>query len=99
MPGLARIALVTLLPVSVAVQHNGSRMKKNTKRILATVAGLIVVAAIWAGWQWQQGSALPSQVQVGSEQPFAWVDCKARLFDGAPAVAVMFSQPLARSQD
>ena len=74
-------------------------MKKSTKLVLAIVAALIVVAAIWAGWQWQQGSALPSQVQVGNEQPFAWVDCKARLFDGAPAVAVMFSQPLARSQD
>ena len=38
-------------------------------------------------------------VAVGSAEPFAWVDCKPRLLDGAPAVAVMFTQPLARSQD
>ncbi len=41
----------------------------------------------------------PSRVEVGSAQPFALAECKARLFDGAPAIAVMFTQPLARSQD
>ena len=39
-----------------------------------------------------------SQAEVGSSQAFALAECKPRLFDGAPAVAVMFTQPLARSQ-
>ena len=74
-------------------------MSKKIRLLLAALAILIVIAALWALRQWQPGSASPSQVEIGSQQPFAWVDCKARLFDGAPAVAVMFTQPLARSQD
>ena len=76
-------------------------MSKKIRLLLAALVTLIVIviAALWAGRQWQPGSASPSQVEIGAQQPFAWVDCKARLFDGAPAVAVMFTQPLARSQD
>ncbi len=40
-----------------------------------------------------------NRAEVGSSQAFALVDCKARLLDGSPAVALMFTQPLARSQD
>ncbi len=74
-------------------------MSKKIRLLLAALAILIVMAALWALKPWQPGSASPSQVEIGSQQPFAWVDCKARLFDGAPAVAVMFTQPLAGSQD
>ncbi len=74
-------------------------MDKNKRLMGAAVGALVSLLAIWGAWQWKSGSDLPSQVEIGSEQPFAWVDCKARLLDGAPAVAVMFSQPLSRSQD
>lgn len=74
-------------------------MSRKIVLLLAALTTLIVIVALWAGRPWQPGSASPSQVEIGTQQPFAWVDCKPRLFDGAPAVAVMFSQPLARSQD
>lgn len=72
------------------------------QRIKAAIAAVIVVlVAVLAWWAWSSGrqDTLPSRVEVGSAQPFALADCKARLFDGAPAIAVMFTQPLARSQD
>ena len=62
-------------------------MSKKIRLLLAALAALIVIVALWTGRQWQPDSATPSQVEIGSQQPFAWVDCKARLFDGAPAVA------------
>lgn len=40
----------------------------------------------------------PSVAEVGSPEAFAMAGCTPRLFDGAPAIAVMFTQPLARSQ-
>jgi len=68
---------------------------------LALAAAALAVTAI-AGtlvWQRQQAPSLPSAVDVGSAAPFALADCRPRLFDGAPAIAVTFTQPLARSQD
>jgi hypothetical protein len=38
----------------------------------------------------------PSVAEVGSPEAFAMAGCTPRLFDGAPAIAVMFTQPLAR---
>ena len=67
---------------------------------LALAAALVATAA--AGllvWQRLQGPSLPSAVDMGSAAPFALADCRARMFDGAPAIAVTFTQPLARSQD
>jgi uncharacterized protein YfaS (alpha-2-macroglobulin family) len=67
--------------------------------VLSAVAAVsVAAAAIWGGWQLLHPSADPTQPD-GNAEPFAWVDCKPRLLDGSPAVAVMFTQPLARSQD
>ena len=67
---------------------------------LALAAALVATAgAGFLVWQRLQAPPLPSAVEVGSASPFALVDCRARLFDGAPAIAVSFTQPLARSQD
>ncbi|MFG6449366.1 alpha-2-macroglobulin [Roseateles sp. BYS180W] len=69
---------------------------------LKAVGALGVAAALLAGgwWGWKQG---PGQVtgegEEGSAAAFALVDCKPRMFDGAPALAVSFTQPLARDQD
>lgn len=73
-------------------------MQKRTQAIASSLAALLSLAALWGVWKWMQTDT-PHQVDVGSSEPFAWVDCKPRLLDGAPAVAVMFTQPLARSQD
>ena len=66
---------------------------------LGLLAALLIAALAFAGWRFSTRSDVPSRVDVGTAQPFALADCKARLFDGAPAIAVMFTQPLARSQD
>ena len=75
-------------------------MSPRLKIALAAAAATAVAALAFVGWQrLQPSSGLPSQVDVGTAAPFALADCKPRLFDGAPAIAVMFTQPLARSQD
>ena len=74
-------------------------MQKPTSTVWLTLAALLMAAAVWGGWKLKPGDAPAQPVAVGSAEPFAWVDCKPRLLDGAPAVAVMFTQPLARSQD
>jgi hypothetical protein len=73
-------------------------MMKFSPALSAAVAVSVTAAAIWGGWQLLH----PSESQTTTDrnaEPFAWVDCKPRLLDGSPAVAVMFTQPLARSQD
>ena len=74
-------------------------MQKPTSTVWLTLAALLMAVAVWGGWKLKPGDAPAQPVAVGSAEPFAWVDCKPRLLDGAPAVAVMFTQPLARSQD
>lgn len=75
----------------------------NTRIKWALIAVVLLAAAAAAGWYVQQhglgGGGPGSRAEVGSAQPFAMAECRARLFDGSPAVAVMFTQPLARSQD
>jgi uncharacterized protein YfaS (alpha-2-macroglobulin family) len=73
-------------------------MKTRSWRLLAALLATVAAVAAGIGWYLSQPSS-PSRVDVGSAEPFAWVDCKARLLDGSPALAVMFTQPLARSQD
>lgn len=74
----------------------------NTRLKWALVTGLLLIAAAAIGWYVQNGGTggtSPSRAAVGgSNQAFAMAECRARLFDGSPAVAVMFTQPLARSQ-
>jgi uncharacterized protein YfaS (alpha-2-macroglobulin family) len=79
-------------------------MTARSKLISFALAALLLAAAGLGAWQWQkrQGpgeGASSNRAEVGSAQAFALADCKARLFDGSPAVALMFTQPLARSQD
>ena len=74
-------------------------MTMRFKFLFGAFAAVLIAALTYAGWRYHARDAAPSRVEVGSAQPFALADCKARLFDGAPAVAVMFTQPLARSQD
>lgn len=76
-------------------------IRNRTTLTVALAALLLVVAAIgFFGWSRHgQPADAPNRGEIGSAQPFAMAECKARLFDGAPAVAVMFTQPLARAQD
>ena len=74
-------------------------MTARTKLILLAVTALVALAAALGWWRFGHHIVSPSRVEVGSAQPFALVDCKARLFDGSPAVAITFTQPLSRSQD
>ncbi|MDD5030876.1 MAG: MG2 domain-containing protein, partial [Rhodoferax sp.] len=72
------------------------------KAIKVGLTALVVAVAGGVGWYgWQSGSQpeLASSADIGSEQAFALADCKARMFDGSPAIAVSFTQALDRSQD
>ena len=70
------------------------------KAVTALVGvGVLAGAGLWA-WQRQAGPGLPSSAEIGGEQAaFALLDCKARLFDGSPAIALSFTQPLDAKQD
>jgi alpha-2-macroglobulin len=73
-----------------------------TKAIKIGLAAVAVAAAAglgWYGWNASQTSDLGSSADIVSEQAFAFADCKARMFDGSPAIAVGFTQPLDRGQD
>lgn len=68
------------------------------------VLGLVGAAAVIGGGWWASqklgGPALPSSADLGGETAaFALLDCTPRLFDGAPAIAVSFTQPLDGKQD
>jgi uncharacterized protein YfaS (alpha-2-macroglobulin family) len=71
--------------------------------VRAAVAAVVVAGAAVAGylgWQHFRQPALPSSAEVGAEEAaFAFSECKARLLDGSPAIAVMFTQALDRRQD
>lgn len=70
------------------------------KAVMALVGAGVVVGAGWWVAQKQSGPGLPSSAEVGAEEAaFAFTECKARLFDGSPAIAVMFTQALDRKQD
>ncbi|MDR7335632.1 alpha-2-macroglobulin [Roseateles asaccharophilus] len=69
----------------------------------AVVAAVVVAGAAVAGyfgWQHFKTPGLPSSAEVGAEEAaFSFSECKARLFDGSPAIAVMFTQALDAKQD
>ncbi len=83
---------------SVAHSSPHHRTPRLKSALAAAALAVFAIAGVLV-WQRQQETALPSSVDVGLATPFALADCRARLFDGAPAVAVTFTQPLARSQD
>ena len=73
-----------------------------TKAIKMGLAAVAVAAAAglgWYGWNSSQTPGLSSSTDIVSEQAFAFADCKARMFDGSPAIAVSFTQALDRGQD
>ena len=47
----------------------------------------------------QLGPSAPSVATLDPNEPFALVECKARSFDGSPAIAAVFTQPLNRKQN
>lgn len=70
------------------------------KVVLGVVGAVAVVAGGWWAAQKLGSPSLPSSAEVGGEQAaFALLDCKPRLFDGAPAIAISFTQPLDGKQD
>ncbi|KQW46787.1 alpha-2-macroglobulin [Pelomonas sp. Root662] len=70
------------------------------KAVTALVGVGVLAGAGWWAWQRQSEPGLPSSAEIGGEQAaFALLDCKARLFDGSPAIALSFTQPLDAKQD
>ena len=70
-------------------------------RPLATllVAAVVVVSAVLAWRTLPRNEGGPPAADAGAAAPFTLADCRSRLFDGSPAVALMFTRPLKRSQD
>ncbi|MBV8034531.1 alpha-2-macroglobulin [Roseateles sp.] len=69
------------------------------KAVLGLVGAGVVAGAGWWAWQRSAGPGLPSSAEVGEQTAFALMDCKPRLLDGSPAIAVSFTQPLDSRQD
>ncbi|HET9644897.1 MAG TPA: MG2 domain-containing protein, partial [Burkholderiaceae bacterium] len=77
-----------------------------SKRGPATLVVALVIALaaiIGAGWWWQHRTSTShrDQLLLGSDPsaPFVALECKPRLLDDQPALAVVFSQPLDRKQN
>jgi uncharacterized protein YfaS (alpha-2-macroglobulin family) len=77
---------------------NLQNIKLQAKWIAAAAAGAIALAGAGLWWRHHQ-SSMPSVADIGTAEAFNFVECKPRLFDNSPAVAVMFTQPLDRGQD
>lgn len=73
-------------------------MNSRVKTIGVAAVALLVMAA-GLGWWYTQSGGTSNRPDAGSAQAFALAGCKPHLFDGTPAVALMFTQPLSRSQD
>jgi len=71
----------------------------NVKAAVTAAVMAFAGAAGYFGWQKLRSPGLPTSAEIGSEQAFAFTECKARLFDGSPAIAVVFTQPLDARQD
>lgn len=72
-----------------------------SRLVQGAIAAVVVAAAAAGGW-WatHRSPALPSSAEIGAEEAaFSFTECKARLLDGSPAIAVMFTQALDRRQD
>lgn len=63
---------------------------------LLAVVGAVITALLWTR---ETPPPPPAEASLGTPQAFALADCRARSFDGSPAVAIAFTRPLARSQD
>ncbi|GAA5178432.1 alpha-2-macroglobulin [Niveibacterium umoris] len=74
------------------------------KRILAAGAVVVALAAAGGGWWFKHhaastgGTLSGDAVIADTGGPFAATDCRARMFEDQPALAVIFSEPVDRSQ-
>ncbi|WP_157271030.1 alpha-2-macroglobulin family protein [Azohydromonas aeria] len=76
-------------------------MAKGRRGLTAAIVALLAVAALVAAWWWQQGRP-PAEAPTAlsdPDAPFSALDCKPRLLDDRPALAVVFSQPVDRRQN
>lgn len=64
-----------------------------------TAAALLSLLTLVACGPKIDSEGASNRADIGATTAFSLADCKARLLDGSPAVALMFTQPLARSQD
>ena len=73
------------------------------KRWIGVAAGALIAAAAGAGlWWWQQerpSSDAGGTIATDPNTPFSALECKPRLLDDRPALAVVFSQPVDRKQN
>lgn len=73
--------------------------KKFPRASWVVASALLALAlAVWGGWKYFHSSP-ESSADGGSEAAFALAECKAQMFDGSPAVALMFTQGLDSRQD
>ncbi|WP_043457938.1 alpha-2-macroglobulin family protein [Azohydromonas australica] len=72
---------------------------RNKRGLLTAVVVLLAVLAAVAWWWQGRQPATAGTALSDPDAPFAALDCKARLLDDRPALAVVFSQPLDRRQD
>lgn len=73
------------------------------KRWIGVAAGALIAAAAGTGvWLWQQERPVSgSSPTLASDPnaPFSALECKPRLLDDRPALAIIFSQPVDRKQN
>ncbi|MFT7775973.1 alpha-2-macroglobulin family protein [Roseateles sp.] len=69
------------------------------KAVMALVGAGAVAGAGWWAWHEHAGPDLTSSAEIGEQAAFALMDCRPRLLDGSPAIAVSFTQPLDSRQD
>jgi uncharacterized protein YfaS (alpha-2-macroglobulin family) len=74
--------------------------RKPVLAVLAMAVVALAAAAAVIAWRASAPGAGPADTAApGTAAAFDLADCRPRLFDGSPAVAVMFTRPLGRSQD
>ncbi|OGA03168.1 MAG: alpha-2-macroglobulin [Betaproteobacteria bacterium RIFCSPLOWO2_02_64_14] len=77
-------------------------MATNTRRRIIVASLLAVALAAGAYGLWNYFSTLKPAVERGDLQPVSGelmvMDCKSRLFDESPAIAIAFSHPVERKQ-
>lgn len=75
-----------------------TRMRLKAGTIAAVVLVFAVLVAVTSWWRARQ-AAEQGTMAYDPSAPFEVLECKPRLLDDRPALAVVFSQPLDRTQD
>ncbi|WP_298232272.1 alpha-2-macroglobulin [uncultured Azohydromonas sp.] len=73
---------------------------RNKRGLWAAVVVVVLAVLAAAAWWWNQGrqSSTVGTALADPDAPFTALDCKPRLLDDRPALAIVFSQPLDRRQ-